>query len=1000
MVMAKKTSPVKTAVKKPLPALGGVPAAEDGDGSVMKKPAGKQKTRDKTPRLSTGLKRQAKIQKALYEIADAASAVTDMQSFYKRLHKIVGELMYAENFIIMLFDAITNTRSYPYYSDSAGDVAPPSSPIPAQSLLAELIRHPRTLHYNRQQNEDSIRRGEMFGTPAESFVGAPFKMGNQVIGGIIVQSYIKELTYSEEDVSVLEFVAQHIAVALTRARAIEETRQRNAELQVINSVQEGLASSLDIQSIYNLVGDKLRQIFDADTTFIVFHDNERNLLVASYYADKNLRRSFSRPYGTGVAEAIINSGKPLLLGTEEEHKQYGPHHVVSPGAEKDLNQSVLGAPIFIKGQAYGAVSVQSYKVHAFNENDLRLLQTLANSMSVALENARLFTETQRLLKETEDRAAELAIINSVQEGLASKLDIQGIYDLVGDKINEIFDTTTVVLATFDHEKGLMYWHYIIERGIRYSFEPMPIPPITAEFIRLGRTRLINNNLAGYMRQIDPNFELSLPRAGEIPKSLLSVPLRMQGELLGVIGLQNVDRENAFSDSDVRLLETLANSMSVALENARLFDETQQRNAELAIINSVQEGLASKLDMQAIYELVGENIRETFNAQVVSIATYDRAAQLLHGRYYFENGRVLPGITLSSFGFRKQVVENCKPIMINEDMPRWMEKYDNPVIQGSQPKSAIFIPMIVGDETTGVISLQNNDQENAFTEADLRLLTTLANSMSIALENARLWEQEKMYRKALEREFEIGREIQAGFLPDALPQPKGWEIAASLKSAREVAGDFYDVFELPDGKIGLVIADVCDKGLGAALFMTLFRSLIRAISNIDFFARVEDKSVNTSTARLKNAISLTNNYIAEIHGDTGMFATIFFGILDTNTGMLTYINGGHLPPLLVNAQGVKEILKISGPAVGAMTDADYVIREVMIEHGESFFAYTDGLTDTVNPAGEFFSEKDLIPFLIEDRPLSPLLTEFQKRVADHAAGVKQFDDITLLAARRL
>ncbi|MFZ2096874.1 MAG: hypothetical protein WAV05_09570 [Anaerolineales bacterium] len=91
-------------------------------------------------------------------------------------------------------------------------------------------------------------------------------------------------------------------------------------------------------------------------------------------------------------------------------------------------------------------------------------------------------------------------------------------------------------------------------------------------------------------------------------------------------------------------------------------------------------------------------------------------------------------------------------------------------------------------------------------------------MSVALENARLWEQEKLYRKALECEFEIGREIQAGFLPDSLPQPQGWEIAASLKWAREVTGDFYDAFELTDGKIGLVIADVCDKGLGAALFM--------------------------------------------------------------------------------------------------------------------------------------------------------------------------------------
>ena len=120
-----------------------------------------------------------------------------------------------------------------------------------------------------------------------------------------------------------------------------------------------------------------------------------------------------------------------------------------------------------------------------------------------------------------------------------------------------------------------------------------------------------------------------------------------------------------------------------------------------------------------------------------------------------------------------------------------------------------------------------------------------------------------------------------------------------------------------------------------------------------------------------------------------FAVMLVAIVVTMTG-----------PMLVNAQGMKEKLKFSGPAVGAMADAEYVIREVIIEQGESFFAYTDGLTDTENPAGESFNEKDLIPLLTDDRPLSPLLVEFQKRVTDHAASTKQYDDITMLAARRI
>jgi sigma-B regulation protein RsbU (phosphoserine phosphatase) len=336
------------------------------------------------------------------------------------------------------------------------------------------------------------------------------------------------------------------------------------------------------------------------------------------------------------------------------------------------------------------------------------------------------------------------------------------------------------------------------------------------------------------------------------------------------------------------------------------------------------------------------------------------------------------------------------------MPRWMEQYDNPAIQGSQPKSALFVPMIVGKEATGVISLQNVDQENAITEADLRLLTTLANSMSVALENARLWEQEKMYRKALERELEIGREIQAGFLPEELPLVEGWEIAASLMSAREVAGDFYDAFELPDGTIGLVIADVCDKGVGAALFMTLFRSLIRAAANLEYFEHIEQSNIPHSPAeRLRRAMSLTNNYIAETHENSGMFATVFFGILDPRDGRLTYINGGHEPPLVVEAGAVCEHLRKTGPAVGAISDREFGVLDTQLKSGQTLLSFTDGVPDSKNPHGEFFGRQRLLDVLGQtSRSAHELIRAIEAELHRHAAGTTQFDDITLLAVKRV
>jgi sigma-B regulation protein RsbU (phosphoserine phosphatase) len=347
-----------------------------------------------------------------------------------------------------------------------------------------------------------------------------------------------------------------------------------------------------------------------------------------------------------------------------------------------------------------------------------------------------------------------------------------------------------------------------------------------------------------------------------------------------------------------------------------------------------------------------------------------------------------------------LIQNPQPLLIDENMEEAAIRYQNVYSSGrGLPKSALYVPIMMGDALHGAIVLKDMESEYAFNATDIRLLKTLANTMSIAVENAKLWEREALYRKALEREFEIGREIQAGFLPETLPQPKGWEIAASLKSAREVTGDFYDVFELTDGKIGLVIADVCDKGLGAALFMTLFRSLIRAVSNIDFFTNDEYASTIDPARRIENAISLTNNYIAETHGGTNMFCTIFFGILDTNSGVLKYINGGHLPPVVIEQGGVKEKLTLTGPAVGLAVGTKYSVGEVRVEPGEMLFAHTDGLTDTVNPAGEYFEIEELMPLFTGDQRLSDLLDEVQCRLKEYASGTMQIDDITLLAIRR-
>jgi serine phosphatase RsbU (regulator of sigma subunit) len=281
-----------------------------------------------------------------------------------------------------------------------------------------------------------------------------------------------------------------------------------------------------------------------------------------------------------------------------------------------------------------------------------------------------------------------------------------------------------------------------------------------------------------------------------------------------------------------------------------------------------------------------------------------------------------------------------------------------------------------------------------------------------------FEQVEAYSQKLNNELEKGRQMQINFLPDQLIQPPGWETAAFFKPARQVAGDFYDVFQIPGGSIGFVVADVCDKGVGAALFMALFRSLIRIFSGqtsmnglpltcsealLDPMDEYENNpSVNPEHVTALKAIYLTNNYIALNHGDLAMFATLFFGIIDPDSGAVSYVNGGHEPIFIVGPDGgVKERLATTGPAVGIETKAGFDIKQSHLDPGDCLVGYTDGVVEANASDGEFFTMDRLVSIL--DAPASSaaeLLERIASGVQEHIGEADQFDDVTLLAIRRI
>ncbi|OGO31467.1 MAG: hypothetical protein A2136_10325 [Chloroflexi bacterium RBG_16_54_11] len=314
------------------------------------------------------------------------------------------------------------------------------------------------------------------------------------------------------------------------------------------------------------------------------------------------------------------------------------------------------------------------------------------------------------------------------------------------------------------------------------------------------------------------------------------------------------------------------------------------------------------------------------------------------------------------------------------------------------------------EVIGVLQLFNAQDLTKkiipFSAYQQLVVESLASQAAVSLNTQELLRRQEILVK-IERDVQVARQIQVDFLPDVLPQPKGWEIVSYFQPARQVAGDFYDAFMIDERRVGFVIADVCDKGVGAALFMALTRSLIRAFSWINKLS-LSDNQVTSPVSQMLDCIELgldpvglTNEYIALTHSKMSMFVTLFFGMLDPEIGQLTYVNAGHNPPVLLDSTGkVKARLTLTGPAVGLMPNITYTIGQSTIEPGDTLFLFTDGVPESHNPESKLFTEKRMLDLLSKPTPsCAVLLTNIVNELDDFTSNINPFDDVTMLALRR-
>lgn len=475
----------------------------------------------------------------------------------------------------------------------------------------------------------------------------------------------------------------------------------------------------------------------------------------------------------------------------------------------------------------------------------------------------------------------------------------------------------------------------------------------------------------------------------------STPLRSRENVLGILNVAAPEWSD-FTPRNLSLLTNVGNQMGIALERARLYDALQeQRFHEQAALLDLSQQLLSRRDLGDLMKFVVEEVRMQLKADACAVLLTGPDPDYLYFRAAsgwltdpVEMGFRAPANEETGSGrvLRTQQVYQIADLH-QHDPPLWTSDW----LDREGFRAAAMVPLVAAGRSIGTLVIDSR-QPRVFTEGEVRFLRLMANQVALALEKARL-HNEELERERMEEELTVARQIQLSMLPAALPQVSGWQYATHFESAHQVGGDFYDLFPLPGdpGRWGVVIADVSDKGVPAAIFMALSRTTIR---NIALRGRAPAE-----------VLSWANRYIQE-DSQSDMFLSAFYAELNVNNGQLTYANAGHNPPLLWRAgESVFHHLPASSPLLGVLSDLDVSVITLDIHPGDILILYTDGISEAHNADFEEFGLerlKDTIRNVLESSPSSSaedIRTAIANAVSVFTESVVQFDDMTLLIIKR-
>ena len=953
--------------------------------------------------LINGLEKRTQQISALLDITLKLTSILDFDQLLEEVVEAIQQHFgypYVHIFILhpgrrkLIYEAGSGARSHALEENQvAYDWDDPHGIIPW------VARTGQTLLANDVSQEPLYRPSDLPPADTRAELAIPLAYAGEILGVLDLQSD-RVNSFDIRDIPLLESLGSTIAIAIRNARLYRSEVWRRQVAESFREIAGLVSANVALPDLLERILNEVDRSLPCEATalWLVQPGAERNeipnLTLAAVHgaaAEKVWEVFQTNPNARQYLLEALSATSPLI------RKPVDPIGPLGEALGFPPDYSSLAAPLRAGDEPLGLLTLAHRLPGRYGSEASLITMTFANHAAVAIQNNRLFMASQ-------EQAWISTILLQIAEATQGTQSVEELLDTMARLTPMLVGVRKCAFFVWDENRQI----FILQSEHGLNLTPKVMPITFDRSIPLVQ-RLVESRETIFIQNVAEELHLSEAGLDEESGTLVILPMISRGRLLGAFLVAHTPEHNfhsnrLFDQQTLDLLQGIARQTALAMENLMLIEARQEEAYVTAVLLQVAQAVVSQNNLEDILDtivhlmpiLVGidscviylwEEHLELFRTAKVFTGS-QREEMMIEGETYRPGEFPLLDAVLES----EQLIA-CKTTRKDFSIQNWksldcllpaeeIERQYDP-----QDQWVLGVPLSVKGEFYGVLVASESNVPLSFHDRRLEILSGIAQQVSLAIQNDRL-NREMIQRERLEREIQLARQIQKTFLPNRLPKIPGWEMDIYWQTAREVGGDFYDIFRIKGDRFGVVIADVSDKGMPAALYMTVTKTLIRAFSqNAESPARVLERVNRALAFEPRNT----------------MFVTAVFVILNAEDGSLRYANAGHnLPFILRHENGAVEAFPKGGMALGVYSSNKLMDHLLTVEEGDWLIFYTDGVTESFSPAGETFGEQRL-RLTIEKAPKhSPagFLDFVREQLSNFREGTPPSDDLTLVVLHRV